>query len=373
MLFFRVYSGELTGGSDIYNMTREHAERMGQLFAVKGKHRDDVEKVVAGDIGAAVKLKATKVRDTLAAKGSGIAFVQSPLPRPSIFSAIRPAATGDEEKMGTGLNRLHDEDPTFEVRHDQETHQTLISGQGELHLEIVIGKLKEKFHVEVVLDKPRIPYRETITRSAEAQGRHKKQTGGRGQFGDVWLRLEPMPRGEQFEFVDAIVGGVVPGKFIPAVEKGVVATMARGVVAGYKMVDIKVTLYDGSFHTVDSSEQAFKTAASIAFKAAIKKAGPVLLEPIMNVQVKVPEEFMGDVMGDLSGRRGKIQGTEAQGRFTVVTAQVPQAELYRYSTSLRSMTQGRGSHIREFSHYEQVPHDLQQKIIDEAKQEAEAK
>ncbi len=373
MLFFRVYRGSLAGGSDIHNTSRNTSERLGQLSVVRGKHRDDVPSVGAGDIGAVVKLKSTKIMDTLARKGSDVVFTPPELPRPSIFAAIAPVREGDDDKMGTGLNRLHDEDPTFEVKLDPEMHQTLISGQGELHLEVVTKRLKERFGVDVELSKPRVPYRETITKSAEAQGRHKKQTGGRGQFGDVWLRLEPLPRGSGFEFVDAIVGGVVPGKFIPAVEKGVRETMAQGVVAGYPMVDVKVTLYDGSYHTVDSSEQAFKTAASIGFKAAVEKAAPVLLEPIMNVEVKVPEEFMGDVMGDLSGRRGKIQGSEPQGKFTVIRAQVPQAELYRYSTHLRSMTQGRGSHAREFSHYEPVPHDQQQKIIEEAKKLAESK
>jgi len=369
MLFFRVYGGAMEAGRDVHNTTRDHSERLGGLFFVRGKHRDDAAKVGAGDIGAVVKLKSSKVRDTIAGSKNGPKFAQTELPKPSIFSAILPAAKADEEKMGTGLHRLADEDPTFEVRVSKETRQTLISGQGEMHLEILVHRLKERYGVEVHLEKPRIPYKETITRSAEAQGRHKKQTGGRGQFGDVWLRLEPLPRGGQFEFVDGIVGGVVPGKFIPAVEKGVVATMENGVIAGYPMVDVKVTLYDGSYHTVDSSEQAFKTAASIGFKAAVQKAGAVLLEPIMNVRVKVPEEFMGDVMGDLSGRRGRIQGTETSGKFTVVTASVPQAELYRYSTHLRSMTQGRGSHMREFSHYEVVPHDQQEKIVEEAKKE----
>jgi elongation factor G len=373
LLFLRVYGGTLKAAEDVYNSTRSQAERLGQLLAVVGKSRLEIDQLCAGDIGAVVKLKSTKVMDTLCDKSKQLEFNPTELPNPSIFSAISPANKGDEDKMGTGLNRLHDEDPTFFVRQDAELRQTLISGQGELHLEVVVGRLKERYGVEVILDRPRVPYRETIKKTAEAQGRHKKQTGGRGQFGDVWLRLEPMPRGEQFEFVDAIVGGVVPGKFIPAVEKGVVETMKKGVIAGYPMVDIKATLYDGSYHSVDSSEQAFKTAAWLAFKTAVKKAGPTLLEPIMSVTVKVPEEYMGDVMGDLSGRRGKIQGTEAQGRFVVVTAQVPQAELYRYSTMLRSMTHGRGSHQREFSHYEEVPHDVAAKIIEEYEKEKEAK
>lgn len=373
MLYLRVYSGKFSGGSDIYNASRETGERLGQLYAVQGKNRDEVDGLAAGDIGAVVKLKSTKIRDTLAEKGSGLKFAETDLPGPSIFAAISSATKGDEDKMGTGLNRLQDEDPTFNVRVDGETRQTLISGQGELHLEVVVGRLKARFGVEVILDKPRIPYKETIKKTAEAQGKYKKQTGGRGQYGDVHVKLEPQPRGAGFEFVDAIVGGVVPGKFIPAVEKGIIGTMTDGVIAGYPVVDVKATLFDGSFHTVDSSEQAFKMAGSMAFKKAIESASPVLLEPIINVQVKVPEEFMGDVMGDLSSRRGKIQGMEPQGKTNVINAQVPLAELYRYSTHLRSMTQGRGTHKREFSHYEEVPRDAAQKVIEEAKKEKEEK
>jgi elongation factor G len=373
MLFLRVYSGKLTGGGDIYNMSRDSGERLGQLYAVQGKHREEVGGLSAGDIGAVVKLKTTKIRDTLAAKGSSVEFAGTDLPGPSIFAAISSATKGDEDKMGTGLNRLHDEDPTFNVRADNETKQTVISGQGELHLEVVVGRLKARFGVDVNLDKPRIPYKETIKKTAEAQGKYKKQTGGRGQYGDVHIKLEPMPRGEGFEFVDGIVGGVVPGKFIPAVEKGIVGAMADGVIAGYPVVDVRATLFDGSFHTVDSSEQAFKMAGSMAFKKAVESASPTLLEPIISVQVKVPEEFMGDVMGDLSSRRGKIQGMEPQGKTNVINAQVPLAELYRYSTHLRSMTQGRGNHKREFSHYEEVPHDVAQKVIEEAKKEKEEK
>jgi elongation factor G len=255
------------------------------------------------------------------------------------------------------------------VRVDPDVRQTVISGQGELHLEILIGRLKKRYGVDVILSKPRIPYKETIKKTAQAQGKYKKQTGGRGQYGDVWLKLEPLPRGSDFEFVNAIVGGVVPGKFIPAVQKGVAAAMQDGVLAGYPVVDVKTTLYDGSYHTVDSSEQAFKVAGSMAFKKAATDAKIVLLEPMVNVEVKVPEEFMGDVMGDLSGRRGKIQGMDPQGNFNVIKAQVPLAELYRYSTHLRSMTQGRGTHKREFSHYEEVPHDQVGKVIEEAKRE----
>jgi len=373
MLFIRVYSGTLTGGSDIFNSSRETGERLGQLYAIQGKHREEVAKLPAGDIGAVVKLKSSKILDTLCDKNNRVKFVETDLPGPSIFAAISSATKGDEDKMGTGLNRLHDEDPTFAVKVDGEIKQTLISGQGELHLEVVVGRLKARFGVEVILDKPRIPYKETIRKTAEAQGKYKKQTGGRGQYGDVHVKLEPLPHGGDFEFVDAIVGGVVPGKFIPAAEKGIVGAMAEGVIAGYPVVDVRATLFDGSYHTVDSSEQAFKMAGSMAFRKAVQAAGPVLLEPIISVQVKVPEEFMGDVMGDLSGRRGKIQGMEPRGRFNVISAQVPLAELYRYSTHLRSMTQGRGNHVREFSHYEEVPRDIAQKVIEEAKKEKEEK
>ncbi|HEU4930422.1 MAG TPA: elongation factor G [Candidatus Krumholzibacteria bacterium] len=372
MLVVRVYHGTLTPGGDVHNTSRNTAERLGGLFVLEGKNRQDADKLQAGDIGALVKLKVTKVRDTLGTKANGTVIRPTALPKPSINSAILPVAKGDDEKMGTGLHRIMDEDPTFEVTPSAETHQTLIAGQGELHLEIIVHRLKERFGVSVALEKPRIPYRETIRRAAEAQGRHKKQTGGRGQFGDVWLKIEPLTRGKQFEFVDGVVGGVVPGKFIPAVEKGVVATMEMGVIAGYPMVDVKATIFDGSYHTVDSSEQAFKTAGSLAFKAAVEKANPVLLEPIVNLQVKVPDEYMGDVMGDLSGRRGKISGTENQGRFAVINAQVPMAELYKYSTHLRSMTQGRGSHTREFSHYEEVPREIAEKIIADHKAQVAA-
>jgi len=372
MLCVRVYHGTLTPGSDVHNTSRNTSERTGQLYSVVGKNRQETDQIHAGDIGALVKLRVTKVCDTLGDKHSGGVVRATPLPKPSINAAIAPVTKGDDEKMGTGLHRLQDEDPTFDVVPSAETHQTLIYGQGELHLEIIVHKLKERFGVAVTLDKPRIPYKETIRKKAEAQGRHKKQTGGRGQFGDVWIRIEPLARGKQFEFVDGVVGGVVPGKFIPAVEKGIVATMEMGVIAGYQMVDVKATIYDGSYHTVDSSEQAFKTAGSLAFKAAVEKAGPVLLEPIVNLKVKVPDEFLGDVMGDLSGRRGKIQGTENVGRFALVSAQVPMAELYKYSTHLRSMTQGRGSHTRELSHYEEVPREIADKIIAEHKAAVDA-
>jgi elongation factor G len=371
MLFLRVYRGRLSNGKDVFNVNKQNGERLGQMFCIQGKNRKETEVLGAGDLGAVVKLKSTKVGDSLCDKSKQVKFKPTNFPKPSIFSAIAGQAKADEERIGTGLNRLVEEDPTFNVQVDSEIRQTLISGQGELHLDIIIGRLKRRFGVDVILSKPRIPYRETIKKSAESQGKYKKQSGGRGQYGDVWIRIEPLPRGAQFEFVDAIVGGVVPGKFIPAVEKGVVAAMEEGVLAGYPVVDVRVSLFDGSYHTVDSSEQAFKVAGSMGFKKAAADARMVLLEPIMNVEIKVPEEYMGDVMGDLSGRRGKIQGMDTEAKFSVVKAQVPLAELYRYSTNLRSMTQGRGTHKRDFSHYEEVPHEAAQKIIEEAKKEKE--
>jgi elongation factor G len=373
MLYLRMHRGKLESGKDIFNSSRENMERLGQLFHIQGKNRTEINELAAGDMGAVVKLKSSKVGDTLCAKNNLVKFSPTNLPSPSIFTAISGLAKGDEEKISMGLSRLKEEDPTFDVKVDSEVRQTLISGQGELHLEVIIGRLKKRFGVDVVLEKPKIPYRETIKGSADAQGKHKKQTGGRGQYGDAWVKLEPLPRGSNFEFVDAIVGGVIPGKFIPAVEKGIVATMREGVVAGYPVVDVKVTLYDGSYHNVDSSEQAFKMAGTLAFKKAVMSAKPILLEPIMNVEVKVPEDFMGDVMGDMSSRRGKIQGMDPQGKFNIIHSQVPLAELYKYSTHLRSLTQGRGTHKRDFSHYEEVPHDIAEKIIEEAKKAKEEK
>jgi elongation factor G len=325
----------------------------------------------AGDIGAVVKLKATHTGDTLADKGKKITYPKIDFPEPIIRMAIKPKAKGDEEKISNGLHVLHEEDPTFVYTQDAELRQTIVSGQGELHLAIIMQRLKQKFGVEVDEEEPRIPYRETIKKKAEAQGKYKKQSGGRGQYGDCHLRLEPMTRGEKFEFVDAIVGGVIPGKFIPAVEKGVIETTGKGVLAGFPVVDVRVTCFDGSYHNVDSSEMAFKVAASMAFKKAFEQCNPVLLEPIMNVEIRVPDEYMGDVMGDISSRRGKIMGMDSDGRFQVINAQVPLAELYRYSTSLRSITAGRGIHKRKFSHYEEVPGDFAEKVIEKARKEKE--
>ncbi len=369
--YIRIFSGAMESGEEVLNATQGHVERIGQMYILNGKNKDGVDKLFAGDIGALVKLKSTHTGDTLCDKKEPFQLPPIEFPEPVISIAVVPRSKGDEDKIGSGLQSLHEEDPTFIVRYDPELRQTIVSGQGEMHLDIILKRLKEKFGVEVDIEDPRIPYRETIKGKAEAQGKYKKQTGGRGQYGDAHLRLEPLPRGEGFEFVDAIVGGVIPGKFIPAVEKGVVETMKEGVLAGYQVVDVKVTVFDGSFHPVDSSEVAFKIAASMAFKKAFNEAKPVLLEPIYEIEVKVPEEYMGDVMGDISARRGKILGMESDGRFQIIKAHVPLAELLKYSTALRSMTQDRGIFRQKFSHYEEVPPDIAQKIIEAAKKEKE--
>lgn len=364
--FLKVFSGKVGVGDDLYNANLDTTERIGQLYFIQGKNRIETDSIGAGDIGAAVKLKVSKINQTLCDRSRPVIFPDVIYPEPMLSMAIQPKAKGDEEKIGTGLSKLNDEDQTFRVNIDPELRQTVLSAQGELHIDVILAKLKREYQVDVEMTQPRIPYRETITATAEAQGKYKRQSGGRGQYGDVWLRLEPLPRGNGFEFVDAIVGGVVPSKYIPAVEKGVQSAMKEGVLAGYPVVDVKVTLYDGSFHPVDSSDNAFKIAGSLGFKNAAQKAKPVILEPIMNIEVAVPDEFMGDVMGDLSARRGKIQGMEQDGRLHKIRAQVPLAELHRYSTSLRSMTQGRATHTQSFSHYEEVPHEIAQKLIAEA-------
>lgn len=369
--YFKVFSGTVKTGDDVVNSVDGHSERMGQLFVLNGKHKKNVDELYAGDIGAVVKLKNTHTSNTLSDKSNPVTFPAINFPEPIIRSAINPKAKGDEEKISHGLHVLHEEDPTFFYHQDSELHQTIVSGQGEVHLQIILERLKQKFGVEVEEEEPRIPYRETIKKKASAQGKYKKQSGGRGQYGDCHLRLEPIQRGEKFEFSDEVVGGVIPGKFIPAVEKGVVEIMERGVLAGYPVVDIRVAVYDGSYHNVDSSEMAFKMAASLGFKKAFADAKAVLLEPIYDVEVRVPDEYMGDVMGDISGRRGKIMGMDGEGRFQVINAKVPLGELYRYSTTLRSITQGRGIHSRKFSHYEEVPSDAADKIIEQAKKKRE--
>lgn len=363
---FKVYSGSLTAGQDLINEERNKTERLGQLFILNGHHRKEVSKLLAGDIGAVVKLKDTHTNNTLCSKELGIVLPHINFPKPVIRGAVIPKSKGDEDKISTGLHTVHEEDPTLDVRYEPELGQTIISGQGELQLSLATKLLKDRYNVEVDLVEPRIPYRETIRGVCEsAEYKHKKQSGGRGQFGHVYLKLEPQPQGAGFEFVDAIVGGVIPGRFIPAVEKGLKEIMDKGILTGSQVVDIKVTLFDGNFHNVDSDEVSFKIAASQAFKKGFLAAKPVLLEPIYELSIKVPEEFMGDVMGDISSRRGKISGMDAEGPFQIIKAKVPLADLYKYSTQLRSLTSGRGIHTREFSHYEPVPKDVESKVIEE--------
>ncbi|MFO7639442.1 MAG: elongation factor G [bacterium] len=370
MSYVRVLSGSIEAGMTLLNAGTGREEKTNQLYIVKGRERSEVSRLVTGMVGALVKLKATHTGDTLCGK-QPVKLPALDFPKPSISVAIVPKSKGDEARVSNGLNRLREEDPTFAFEFNPELGQQLISGMGELHLDIIVGRLKRRFDVSVDLIKPRIPYRETITRKAEAQGRHKKQTGGRGQFGDCYLRLEPLPRSEGFEFVDAIKGGAIPGKFVPSVEKGVREIMDKGVLAGYRMVDIRATVYDGSYHDVDSSDIAFKMAAILAFRACCEKAAPVLLEPIANVEVTAPDRYTGDIMGDLNSKRGRIMGMESQGSLQVIKAQVPQAEMYKYSNTLRSMTQGRGFFSTELSHYEELPRELTAKVVEEAKAQRE--
>jgi elongation factor G len=363
---FKVFSGSLQAGLDLENTTLDKTERLSQLFILNGKNRKEMTKISAGDIGAVVKLKDTHTGNTLTSKGSGILLNPINFPESVIRAAIRPKSKGDEDKISSGLHIVHEEDPTLSVRFDPELSQTIISGQGELQLSLATKLLVDRYGVEVDLIEPRIPYRETIRSVCEdSEYKHKKQSGGRGQYGHVHLKLEPQPRGAGFEFVNAIVGGVVPGRFIPAVEKGLTEIMSKGILTGSTVIDIKVTLFDGTFHNVDSDEISFKIAASQAFKKGFLSAKPVLLEPIYDITVKVPEEFMGDVMGDISSRRGKISGMDTEGPFQIIKAKVPLAELYKYSTHLRSLTSGRGVHARAFSHYETVPKEVEEKVIDE--------
>ncbi|HEX9740400.1 MAG TPA: elongation factor G, partial [Ignavibacteriaceae bacterium] len=363
---FKVYSGTVHAGLDLVNEANNKGERLSQLSILNGHNRKEVSKVLAGDLGAVVKLKDTHTNNTLASKNYPVIIEPIKFPEAVIRGAIVPKAKGDEDKIASGLHTLHEEDPSFNVKFDPEISQTIISGQGELQLSLAVKRLKERYGVEVDLVEPRVPYRETIKgRVDEVEYKHKKQSGGRGQFGHVYFKMEPLTRGKGFEFVDAIVGGVVPGRFIPAVEKGIVDTMEKGVISGNKVVDVRVTLFDGSYHTVDSDEMSFKLAGAQCFKKGFQASKPCLLEPIYDVEVIVPEEYMGDVMGDISSRRGKILGMDTDGRFQKIKANVPLAELYKYSSTLRSLTQGRGTHKRKFAYYEEVPREVEQKIIDE--------
>ena len=359
---FRVYSGTVSTGVDLFNTNRNSSERMGQLFILNGKNRTQVNSITAGDIGAVVKLKDTHTGNTLCS-GDRVKMPKLKLPNSNIHSAISSTTKGDEEKLAIGLSTLHEEDPTFIYRVDSEIRQTIISGQGELHLQVSAERLKRRFNLSINLSKPNIPYRETINSKAEAKYRHKKQSGGAGQFAEVWMRIEPRKRGEGIEFTNSLVGQNVDRVFIPSVEKGVNTACVNGIIAGCRVVDIKIDFYDGKMHPVDSKDIAFQTAGKNAFIDAFKNASPSLLEPIVNIEVKVPEEYMGDIMGDISGKRGKILGMDSDGSFQLIKAQVPQAELYNYATTIRSLTGGRGIHSEEFSHYEKMPKDAQQKVV----------
>jgi elongation factor G len=366
---FRVYSGTVKADSTVYNSTRDVAERMGGLFLMQGKTQIPINEVQAGDIAAVAKLKETQTNDTLCDKAHPIVYPKVEFPEPATTFAIEPRTRGDEDKISAALHRLMEEDPVLRVSRDAQTHEMLLSGMGQLHVEVVVGKLRKRFKVEVNLKKPKIPYRETIKGAAEGHGRHKKQTGGHGQFGDCKIRMKPLPRGADFNFVDDIFGGSIPKNFIPAVEKGIQEARTRGFVAGYPMVDFQVELYDGQYHDVDSSELSFKIAGSLAFKDAVAKCRPTILEPIMKVEIAVPEEFAGSVMGDLSSRRGRPQGMEPSGSMQVIRAEVPLSEMLSYDAELTSMTGARGSYHMELSHYDEVPSHLQEKIVAAARTE----
>lgn len=360
---FRVCSGAFKSDSTVFNSSKEAQERVGQLFVVRGKTQETSPELVAGDIGAVAKLTATSTGDTLCDRDNPIKYNRIAFPSPVIAQAAEPKAKGDEEKIGSSLARLQEEDPTFSVRRDLETRQTIISGMGDLHLDVIVSRIAKKFGVDVVLTPPRVPYRETIRGATRVEGKHKKQSGGKGQFGHVWIEMEPLPSGTGFEFVDKVFGGAVPRNFIPAVEKGIRETLEEGVLAGFPVVDVRVTLVDGSSHPVDSSEMAFKIAGSLAFKKGFMACKPILLEPIINIEVTVPDDYMGDIIGDLNKKRGRIMGMEPHGGFQRVKAQAPYSEIFKYATDLRSMTQGRGSFTTEFSHYEEVPSNVADPII----------
>ena len=364
LAFFRVYSGVLTSGSYVYNVTKGRRERIGRILQMHANHREEIDTVYTGDIAAAVGLKDTTTGDTLSDDQHPVLLESMQFPEPVISVAIEPKTKADQDKMGTALNKLAEEDPTFRMHTDQETGQTIISGMGELHLEIIVDRMLREFKVQANVGKPQVAYKETIRQSVEAEGKFIRQTGGRGQYGHVWVRVEPLEPGQGFEFVNKIVGGVVPREYIPAVEAGVREAMTSGVLAGYPTIDVRVTLFDGSYHEVDSSEMAFKIAGSMGFKSGAQKAKPVLLEPIMSVEVLVPDAYMGDVIGDLNARRGRIEGMEPRaGGVQAIHGFVPLAEMFGYATDLRSRTQGRGTYTMQFAHYEEAPRHVTEQVV----------
>ena len=371
LTFFRVYSGKLESGSYVLNVNKNQKERISRILRMHANHREEVKEIFAGEIGAAVGLKYTKTGDTLCAENKPIILEQIVFPEPVISVRIEPKTKADQEKMGLALHRLADEDPTFRIKGDQETGDTLIAGMGELHLEIIVDRMKREFKVEANVGRPQVAYKETVKAEAEAEGKYIRQSGGKGQYGHVRLRIEPLERGQGFEFVNAIKGGAIPQEFIPAVEKGIKESKDKGVLAGYPVVDVKVTLYDGSYHDVDSSEMAFKIAGSMAFQEGAKRASAIILEPIMKVEVIVPEKFLGEVTGDLSSKRARIEQMTARGgssavgdsALKVIESKVPLSEMFGYSTQLRSLSEGRASYTMEFSHYEEVPRNVAEEII----------
>jgi elongation factor G len=373
LTLFRVYSGTASSDGNFYNPTRKTTERFGNIFYLDGKNQRPGESVIPGDMAAVAKLKETYTGDTMTEEKNPIQYEKVP-PIPAIISfAVQPKSKGDEEKIMSGLNRLVEEDPTLNYRRDEQTREIILSGMGQVHIEIAVEKMKRKFGVEVTLTTPKVPYKETLKGKTTVQGRYKKQSGGRGQFGDTWLEIEPLPRGGGFEFADKIVGGAIPRNYIPAVEKGIVEAMLEGVLAGYPVVDVKVSLFDGSFHTVDSSEMAFKIAGSMGFKKGVEQCNPTLLEPIVNIDIEIPDEYMGDVIGDLNSRRGRVIGMEPKGHNQIIKGQVPLAEILRYAPDLRSITSGRGTFTYTHSHYEEVPPMIAEKIIAAARREKEEK
>src|SRR5438874_1076491 len=370
--YFRLYSGSIHMGQDVYNSDRKTTERIGQLFVINGKNRISVPQLTAGDIGAVVKLKDTHTGNTLCSQKRVVRLPKVEYPAPNIHAALKLRAKGEEDKIATGLAALHEEDPTFLFHSDSELHQTVISGQGEMHLQIIAERLKRRYKVDFDLNEPRVPYRETIKGRGESKYRHKKQTGGAGQFAEVWMRVEPKPRGSDVEFTQSLAGQNVDRVFVPSVEKGVHAACKEGIVAGYRVVDVKVDFYDGKMHPVDSKDIAFQIAGRAAFREAFTAAHPCLLEPIYEVEVRVPEDCMGAIIGDLSSHRGKILGMDTDDGMQVVRAHIPQKELYHYSSRLRSLTGGRGIHKEKLSHYEEMPKELEQKVVAESKKPAEA-
>ncbi len=362
----KLYSGIIRSDTVYNNQTKEKNEKLGPLQILQGKTMTPIEEVHAGDFFAVTKLRETTTGDTLCDPAQPILFSSVELPEPSITFAIEPKSRGDEDKISHAMSRIIEEDGAIRYTRDPQTKQLLLAGSDQLHVEVTVSKLRKRYGVEVLLKTPRIPYRETIRGKADVQGRHKKQTGGHGQFGDCWIRMEPLPRGGNFEFVDEIFGGAIPRNFIPAVEKGILEAAERGYLAGNPVVDFKVTLYDGSFHPVDSSEMAFKIAGRIAFKKAMEMARPVLLEPVMDVEIYAPQEYAGALTGDLSSRRGRLQGMDIKHDVQIIKAQVPMAEMVTYSPVLTSMTGGRGSYSMQFSHYDEVPAQIAQKIIEES-------